>query len=264
MKVITTLNQEEFDTRNIEFMAHGVSDDEILKEMKSLWNKICAARDGVEELSRFYIRSELDSTAHSAVVLSFNVNKFLEFVTYLANAYIPRLEGNKAIIDFYNSHIISMDRTTMAYSKTGKYHSIMQSSCGIFSFHFYPGNEWANMRLETAAGAGQYVPYDIMDYSVLMDCVRKCPKGARPMAWINPFIYRGFIEAGESDMDYNRFIIFASSLIITTAFNTTEGDVTDDMANQLWVPLKNFIDEGGPMSDLKAAYDNAENLLIGR
>ena len=182
----------EIDSTTIGFMDDNVTDDAIMKDGKHCGPKLSMIVTIMMVSPIYKIRAELDSTAHNAVILSFNVNKFLEFMTYLLNGYIPRIEGIRILNAFYFNHFISMPRMMMAYKDTGKYPSIMQSECGIYAFHFYPGLEWSTLSMSAAGGVGMHTSYDICDYSVITDAVRQCPVGSRPMVWINPYICVGF------------------------------------------------------------------------
>lgn len=264
MKILVYRNDEEIDSTTIGFMDDNVTDDAIMKDVKALWAKAVNDRDNYDGIPIYKIRAELDSTAHNAVILSFNVNKFLEFMTYLLNGYIPRIEGIRILSAFYFNHFISMPRMMMAYKDTGKYPSIMQSECGIYAFHFYPGLEWSNLSMSAVGGVGMHTSYDICDYSVITDAVRQCPAGSRPMVWINPYICVGFQDVSESDLNYSTINTYTSSLIIVSALETEAGSIDNTMATQLWSSLKTFLENGGAFADIKGIYDSAEQLLLSR
>lgn len=264
MKILVFRNNEEFESANIDFMGKNVTDDTILKDIKALWTKVVNDRDNYDGIPIYKIRAELDATAHDAVILSFNINKYLEFMTYLANGYVPRIEGIRILSVFYLNHCISMPRMMVAYKETGKYPSIMQSECGIYAFHFYSGKEWANLSMAAAGGVGMHASYDICDYTVITDAVRQCPVGSRPMVWINPYICAGFQDVSESELNYPNIMTYTSSLIIASALETTKDDIDDAMATQLWSSLKTFLENGGAFSDIKGIYESAEQLLLSR
>lgn len=237
--------------------------EKILSTIRKMWRDICDWRDSADCVVRISIRGEIDAVGKNEVAIGLNLVGFCNVMAYYANAYLPKAEGAAALRAIFEDSCLSWESTRDYIMDHGKIKPFLPESAGVFSFHFYEPQEWAKHSMVAIAGAGDFIPYHIQDYSVICDTVNQCPAKARPMIWVNPYIVRAFIKTQDSDMVATTMQTYASSFIITAALEAHEGEVDDGMVYQLWDAMRAFAEDGDSFA-LKDIYNSAEQLLQAR
>ena len=242
--------------------AEECDDEKVISKLRKMWREMCDWRDNADCLVRLRVVPVIDKSAQMAAALAINIGEFAKIIALYCNAYLPKTEGLKAIGAIFDAECLSWPRTVEYYSKNGQAKPFLPSTYGVFSFHFYDPAEWAKYSMETIALSGEFVPYDIADYSVLCNAVRECPSKCRPMIWVNPFIAKAFIEAQDSDLNMATMQTYVSSFIINAAFNT-DGKIEDQLVSQVWDAMRVFAEEEDAFS-LRDMFNSAEHLIQAR
>lgn len=261
MKFHVLQNDEIINSYNIDVFG-DTPDEKVIGALRRMWRDMCAWRDDADCLVRLKVQGEIDGDGKNEVALGLNLLEFTKHMGYMANAYIPKAEGSAAIKAIFDKNCLSWPKTLNCIQETGKIVPFLPSSNGIFSFHFYEPDEWARYSMTTIAGAANFVPFEIQDYSVICKSITECPAKARPMVWVNPSIVEAFISMQDSDVSMETMQTYLSSFIIVAGLESG-GDIDDMMATQLWAAMRNFAEDGDTFA-LKDLYNSAEKLLQAR
>jgi hypothetical protein len=236
-------------------------EEKAFSKFRKMWRDMVNLRDKMDCPPRFKIQGEIDSKVQNAIALGMNIGKFGETIALFCNAFIPRAVGAAALKSIFDDNCLTWPKCNQQLTERGEMQPYLPSSNGIYSFHFYEPLEWAHYSMSSIANASGYVPFDVQDYGMLCRAVRQCPKGARPMVWINPHLAKAFIEVNESEITPVMVQTYISSFVIVSAL--TNEEVDDDMVDQLWAALEGFLDmeDENQMVEL---YHAAETALSQR
>lgn len=261
MKLHLMQNDNIIHTYDIPIFGEESDSEKTLKKLRNIWRDACNFRDNVDGVVRLNFRGEVDAAGKEAIAVGMNIGQFAKILSYYVNAYLPKTEGAAAVKSIFAEEPgLSLDTTLDWIQHTGEVKNFAMGKYGVFNFHFYPPMEWAKYSMTTIAGAASFMPFEIQDYSVICNAITKCPKGARPMVWLNPTIIQAFCETAECDIDYAKMQAYVSSFVIIAALEN-DGTIDDAMVTQLWESLRNFCEDDCSIEMLQGLYDSAETLL---
>lgn len=255
-------NEDKLFEYDFPIFAEECEDSKILNKLRKMWREMCDWRDNADCLVRLKVVPVIDKNAQMAAALAINLGEFAKVIGLYCNAYLPKTEGLKAINLIFEAECLSWPRVVDYYREHGQAKPFLASGYGVFSFHFYDPAEWAKYNMETIALSGEFVPYDVADYSVLCNAIRECPSKCRPMVWVNPNIAKAFLEAQDSDVNVATMQTYISSLIITAAYNT-DGDIEDQLVTQVWDAMRVFAEDEDAFA-LRDMFTSAERLIQAR
>lgn len=266
MKITMTSGDRPVAEWDVPFELSEDTNNKIWFALARLWKDACRIRDlrDIKADFRFIPTVPMgDPTqANANAIFTVNIGEFFKAIQYLLNAYVPQGIGSVMLRTMFDSesHCIMLDELVTHARFEGKVTGFPTMKYGLFSFHFFEGKVWAEKSADAIANICTTIPFDVQDYSVICNAVRRCPVGARPFVWLNPYLAMTWKSAYDSKVTMRQIQFFVSSFIIVSAFNA--GDAIDDqLITQLWEAVDNFV-ETEDYNSLNTLYQNAEECLL--
>ena len=266
MKVAMTSSDRTVAEWDIPFEVSENTNNRVWFALARLWKDACRIRDLRDVKADFRFTTTVPmgdaEKANANAIFTINSGEFFKSVQYLLNAYVPQGIGTVMLRTIFDSesHCIMLDELVDHARFEGKVSGFPTMKYGIFAFHFFEGKVWAEKSADAIANICTTIPFDVQDYSVICNAVRRCPVGAHPFVWLNPYLAMTWKSAYDSKVTMRQIQFFVSSFIIVSAYNA--GDTIDDqLITQLWEALDNFI-ETEDFDSLNTLYQNAEECLL--